>query len=65
MSILLTELNVYDLRVKRNKVFNNWFVSEGFGETKYSEEGYAQSLLTTSGIGWIHNKLFINSGEQT
>ena len=49
----LCELGVYNQAVKRGKVFNTWFIDEGYGEMKQTELGYDQALLTHAGEMWV------------
>ena len=49
----LCELGVYNQAVKRGKVFNTWFIDEGYGEMKQTELGYDQALFTHAGEMWV------------
>lgn len=52
----LTEMDVYNRNIKRSKAFQQWFVDEGYGEMKQTEQGYPQALFTTSGQAWVVQK---------
>lgn len=54
---VLGELGIYNKKVTRSKVFNNWFVQEGFGILRQVEGGYTSSLFTLAGEAWIIDKL--------
>ena len=49
----LCELSVYNQAVKRGKVFNTWFIDEGYGQMKQTELGYDQALFTHAGEMWV------------
>lgn len=49
----LCELSVYNQAVKRGKVFNTWFIEQGYGEMKQTELGYDQALFTHAGEMWV------------
>lgn len=61
MNKLLAELNVYNKSVKRVKVFNTWFVENGYGEMKKTQLGYDQAMFTNAGELWIYEQ-FISEG---
>lgn len=58
---LLVELDVYSKKVKRGKVFKQWFIDQGLGEMKQTEDGYTQALFTTKGEQWVFEKLSLES----
>lgn len=58
---LLVELNVYSKKVKRGKVFKQWFIDQGLGEMKQTEDGYTQALFTTKGEQWVFERLSLES----
>lgn len=45
----LDDLGVYNKSVKRRRVFNQWFIDEGFGEVKTTDNGFTQSVFTIRG----------------
>lgn len=45
----LDDLGVYNKSVKRSRVFKQWFIDEGFGEVKTTDNGYTQSVFTIKG----------------
>lgn len=45
----LDDLDVYNKSVKRSRVFKQWFIDEGFGEVKTTDNGYTQSVFTIKG----------------
>ena len=49
----LCELGVYNQAVKRGKVFNTWFIDQGYGQMKQTELGYDQALFTHAGEMWV------------
>lgn len=53
----LSRLSVYNKSVSRSKVFRQWFIDEGYGEVKQTDNGFTQSLFTTKGEAWIINQL--------
>lgn len=58
---LLVDLDVYSKKVKRGKVFKQWFIDQGLGEMKQTEDGYTQALFTTKGEQWVFEKLSLES----
>lgn len=57
MNKVLDELGVYNKAVKRSRVFQQWFINEGLGEVKQTDQGYSQALFTTRGEAWIIERL--------
>lgn len=57
----LDELNVYNGAVKRSRVFQQWFIDQGLGELKQTEQGYPQAMFTVKGEQWIIQK-FVSEG---
>lgn len=57
----LDELNVYNGAVKRSRVFQQWFIDQGMGELKQTEQGYPQAMFTVKGEQWIIQK-FVSEG---
>ena len=57
----LDELNIYNRAVKRSRVFQQWFIDQGMGELKQTEQGYPQAMFTVKGEQWIVQK-FISEG---
>lgn len=53
----LSEIGVYNKAIKRGRVFQQWFIDQGFGEMKQTELGYSQVLFTAAGEFWIFEKL--------
>lgn len=53
----LSRLSVYNKSVSRSKVFRQWFIDEGYGEVKQTDNGFTQSLFTTRGEAWVINQL--------
>lgn len=54
---LLKPLKVYNGVVKRSRVFNQWFIDQGYGELKETELGYSQAMFTTKGEQWVFEQL--------
>lgn len=62
MNIKLCELGVYNRSVKRGgKVFSQWFIDEGYGVMKLSEDGWNSPLFTPEGEAWVV-RTFIDKG---
>ena len=57
MNKVLDELGVYNRAVKRSRVFQQWFINEGLGEVKQTDQGYSQALFTKRGEAWIIERL--------
>lgn len=57
MNKILDELGVYNKAVKRSRVFQQWFINEGLGEVKQTDQGYSQALFTTRGEAWVIERL--------
>lgn len=57
MNRILESLNVYHRGVKRARLFQQWFIENGFGEVKQTELGFSQPMFTTKGEAWIIEKL--------
>ena len=57
MNKYLDQLNVYNRGVKRARIFQQWFVDQGFGELKQTELGFSQPMFTTKGEAWVIEKL--------
>jgi len=57
----LDELNIYSKSVKRSRVFQQWFIDQGMGELKQTEQGYPQAMFTVKGEQWIVQK-FVSEG---
>lgn len=53
----LDELEVFNKNIKRGRAFKQWFVDDGYGVMKQTEQGYSQALFTPAGELWIHEKL--------
>lgn len=53
----LEMLKVYNRAVKRSRVFAQWFVDNGFGMMKQTDNGFSQPLFTLKGEAWIIEKL--------
>ena len=53
----LSHLNVYNKSVSRSKVFRQWFITEGYGEVKQTDNGFTQSLFTMKGEAWVIKQL--------
>lgn len=61
MNLRLYELNVYNKSIKRSRVFQQWFIDQGLGELKQTEQGYPQAMFTIKGEQWVIEK-FISEG---
>lgn len=62
MNIKLCEMGVYNRSVKRGgKVFSQWFIDEGYGVMKLSEDGWNSPLFTPEGEAWVV-RTFIDKG---
>jgi len=57
----LGELNVYNKSIKRSRVFQQWFIDQGLGELKQTEQGYPQAMFTIRGEQWVIEK-FVSEG---
>ena len=53
----LDELGVYNKAIKRGRVFQQWFVDDGLGQLKQTEQGYSQAMFTNAGEVWINERL--------
>ena len=53
----LEMLKVYNRAVKRSRVFAQWFVDNGFGMMKQTDNGFSQPLFTLKGEAWVIEKL--------
>jgi len=53
----LDELGVYSHAIKRARVFQQWFVDQGLGKLRQTEQGYSQAMFTPAGEAWICEKL--------
>lgn len=54
--------DVYNLSVKRSRVFQQWFMDAGYGEMSQTSAGYPQPMFTVQGEAWIVAKL-VSEGE--
>lgn len=61
MNLRLSELNVYNKSIKRSRVFQQWFIDQGLGELKQTEQGYPQAMFTIKGEQWVIEK-FVSEG---
>lgn len=52
----LATIDVYNSRVKRTKIFKNWFIVDGYGKTIENQGGFSQSLFTPKGLDFIINE---------
>ena len=50
---LLEEFDVYNKVIKRSRTFKKWFIDQGLGEMKITQDGHAQALFTPRGEQWI------------
>ncbi|MBO1529629.1 phage antirepressor KilAC domain-containing protein [Psychrobacter sp. F1192] len=57
MNKILDELGVYNRAVKRSRVFQQWFIDNGLGMVKQTEQGYSQALFTKRGEAWVVERL--------
>lgn len=57
MNKALTAMGVYDKRIVGSKVFNQKFISAGFGVMRQTSNGYTQAMFTLAGEAWIVDKL--------
>ena len=57
MNRVLEELGVYSKAVKRSRVFQQWFVDQGFGLLKQTDMGHSQALFTKRGEAWVIERL--------
>lgn len=57
MNKALTAMGVYDKRIVGAKVFNQKFISAGFGVMRQTSNGYTQAMFTLKGEAWIVDKL--------
>ncbi|MBO2552581.1 Rha family transcriptional regulator [Shewanella algae] len=54
---ILEDLNVYSKTIKRGRVFQQWFIDNGFGQLRQTELGFSQALFTPAGEAWVCEKL--------
>lgn len=54
--------DVYNLSVKRSRIFQQWFMDAGYGEMSQTSAGYPQPMFTVQGEAWIVAKL-VSEGE--
>lgn len=52
----LESFKVYDMRQK-GRVFSQWFIDQGLGEIKKTDNGFNSSKFTNKGEQWIFEKL--------
>lgn len=57
MNKVLEELGVYNKAVKRSRVFQQWFIDQGFGLLKQTNMGHSQALFTKRGEAWVIERL--------
>ena len=57
----LEQFNVYNRSIKTGRVFQQWFIDQGLGVMKKTDNGYNQSRFTNKGEQWIIEK-FISEG---
>ena len=57
MNRVLEELGVYSKAVKRSRVFQQWFIDQGFGMLKQTDMGHSQALFTKRGEAWVIERL--------
>lgn len=57
----LEQFNVYNRSIKTGRVFQQWFIDQGFGVMKKTDNGYNQSRFTNKGEQWVIQK-FISEG---
>lgn len=57
LNTILEEYNVYNMSIKRARVFQQWFIDEGYGVMRQTELGYPQGMFYPAGEAWIIEKL--------
>lgn len=57
----LEQFNVYNRAIKTGRVFQQWFIDQGLGVMKKTDNGYNQSRFTNKGEQWVIQK-FISEG---
>lgn len=57
----LEQFNVYNRAIKTGRVFQQWFINQGLGVMKKTDNGYNQSRFTNKGEQWVIEK-FISEG---
>ena len=57
MNKVLEELGVYNKAVKRSRVFQQWFIDQGFGILKQTSQGHSQAMFTKRGEAWVIERL--------
>lgn len=57
----LEQFNVYNRAIKTGRVFQQWFIDQGLGVMKKTDNGYNQSRFTNKGEQWVIEK-FISEG---
>ena len=57
----LEQFNVYNRSIKTGRVFQQWFIDQGLGVMKKTDNGYNQSRFTNKGEQWVIQK-FISEG---
>lgn len=57
----LEQFNVYNRAIKTGRVFQQWFINQGLGVMKKTDNGYNQSRFTNKGEQWVIQK-FISEG---
>lgn len=57
MNKILAEIGVYNRTVKRSRVFQQWFIDQGLGEVKQTDQGFSQALFTKRGEAWVIERL--------
>lgn len=53
----LDELKVYNKAIKRGRVFQQWFIDQGLGQLKQTDQGYSQAMFTNAGEVWVNQQL--------
>ena len=53
----LDEFKVYNKAIKRGRVFQQWFIDQGLGQLKQTDQGYSQAMFTNAGEVWVNQQL--------
>lgn len=53
----LASMGVYNRSVKRGRVFQQWFIDNGYGIMRETENGFSQPMFYAEGEMWIVRKL--------
>lgn len=55
---MLEELNVYNQKIKRSRLFKKWFIDAGYGVSRKDANGTNTPMFTNAGELWVIERLY-------